>query len=162
MTVAAFDPLRILRALVEHDVRFVVVGGIAGRLCGSTTVTNDLHICYARDAANLGALAAALRALKAKLRGADRDVPFHADAKTLQMGDPFTFVTVAGNLDCLGTPAGTAGYDQLMRTATTMDAGVTIAVASIDDLILMKRAAGRLKDLVELAILTAVRDEMRR
>ena len=37
----AFDPLAILQTLDKHGVRFVVIGGIAGRLWGSTTVTND-------------------------------------------------------------------------------------------------------------------------
>jgi predicted nucleotidyltransferase len=163
VSVAAFDPLRLLKALKRHDVRFVIIGGIAGRLWGSTTVTNDLDVCYARDGANLEALAEALRDLKAKLRGVDRDLPFQASARTLEMGDHFTFVTVAGNFDCLGTPAGTGGYGQLMRTATLMDIGqLTVPVAALEDLILMKRAAGRPKDMVEVEILSAVRDEIAR
>lgn len=161
MTAAAFDPLEILKILGRHGVKFVVIGGIAGRLWGSTTVTNDLDVCYARDPENLKALAGALADLKVKLRGADRDLPFVADARTLKMGDHFTFISRAGNLDLLGTPAGSKGYESLARTATPMDVGgVEVLVAAIEDLILMKRAAGRPKDLVEIEILAAVRDEM--
>jgi predicted nucleotidyltransferase len=43
-----FDPLRGLEVLVDRGVRFVVIGGIAARLRGSTTITSDLDICYAR------------------------------------------------------------------------------------------------------------------
>ncbi|HEX7421383.1 MAG TPA: hypothetical protein VF505_15945, partial [Thermoanaerobaculia bacterium] len=64
MSAAPFDPLRILKTLNRHDVRFVIIGGIAGRLWGSTTVTNDLDICYGRDRANLANLASALTDLK--------------------------------------------------------------------------------------------------
>lgn len=161
MSIAAFDPLEILKTLDRHQVRFVVIGGIAGRLWGSTTVTNDLDICYGRDGANLQALVLALRELKAKLRGVDRDVPFILDARTFQLGDSFTFTTTAGSLDCLGTPAGSGGYEALARTATAMDVGgLNVLVASLEDLIQMKRAAGRPKDLIELEILTAVREEM--
>lgn len=160
-TTAAFDPLRILQTLERHGVKFVVIGGIAGRLWGSTSVTNDLDVCYARDATNLKSLAAALADLDAKLRGVDRDLPFAADARTLKAGDHFTFTTSAGNFDILGTPAGSTGYESLARTATRMDVGgVTILVAAIEDLILMKRAAGRPKDLVEIEILAAVREEL--
>ena len=160
MTTAAFDPLRILQTLQQHDVKFVVIGGIAGRLWGSTTVTNDLDVCYARDGANLEALATALRELKVKLRGADRDLPFIVDVRTLKNGDAFTFTTVAGNFDLLGHPAGSNGYDSLARNATTMDVGgVDVLVASLEDLILMKRAAGRPKDLIEVEVLAAVREE---
>jgi hypothetical protein len=161
MSALPFDPLRIFKILDRHGVRFVVIGGIAGRLWGSTTVTNDLDICYARDRASLQSLAAALRDLKVKLRGADRDLPFIVDARTLEMGDHFTFTTAAGNLDCLGTPAGSGGYEALARTATPMDVGgVTVLVASLDDLIQMKRTAGRPKDLIEVEILSAVREEL--
>ncbi|HLJ73290.1 MAG TPA: hypothetical protein VKU62_01800 [Thermoanaerobaculia bacterium] len=159
----AFDPLRILQTLQQHGVRFVIIGGIAGRLWGSTTVTNDLDICYARDRENLGALAEALREMKAKLRGVDRDVPFVLDARSLKTGDSFTFTTNLGSLDCLGTPAGSKGYDGLARTATKMNVGgLEVAVASLEDLIQMKRAAGRPKDLIEVEVLAAVRDEIER
>jgi len=157
----AFDPLQILQTLQQHNVRFVIIGGIAGRLWGSTTVTNDLDICYARDRENLDSLAAALRELKARLRGVDGDVPFILDARSLKKGDSFTFTTNAGSLDCLGTPAGSKGYEALARTATKMDVGgVDVLVASLDDLIQMKRAAGRPKDLIEVEVLAAVRDEL--
>jgi hypothetical protein len=159
----AFDPLQILQVLDQHKVKFVIIGGIAGRLWGSTTVTNDLDICYARDHENLEALASALKDLKVKLRGADRDLPFITDARTLKMGDSFTFTTIAGNLDCLGTPAGSGGYEALARTATKMDVGgVTVLVTSLEDLIQMKRAAGRPKDLIEVEVLAAVREETER
>jgi hypothetical protein len=163
MTAAAFDPLRILKTLNGRSVKYVVIGGIAGRLWGSTTVTNDLDICYARDPANLKALAAALAELKVRLRGADRDLPFVADARSLKMGDQFTFSTIAGNFDIFGTPAGSNGYDGLARTAEAMDVGgLKILVTAIEDLIAMKRAAGRPKDLIEIEVLSAVREERER
>lgn len=161
MSTSSFDPLRILKTLDGHGVRFVVIGGIAGRLWGSTSVTNDLDVCYARDRENLKALAGALTELKVKLRGADRDLPFAADARTLKAGDHFTFTTSAGNLDILGTPAGSRGYEALARTATVMDVGgVTVKVAAIEDLIAMKRAAARPKDLIEVEVLSALREEL--
>ena len=163
MTLAAFDPLEILKTLARHGVKFVIIGGIAGRLWGSTTVTNDLDICYARDAENLKALAAALAELRVRLRGVHRDLPFVTDARTLKMGDAFTFTTVAGNFDIVGNPAGSNGYESLARTATEMDVGgVTVLVAAIEDLILMKRTAGRPKDLIEVEVLAAVREELQK
>jgi hypothetical protein len=158
---APFDPLSLLETLARRKVRFVVVGGIAGRLLGSPTVTRDLDICHARDAANLRALAAVLAELHAQLRGADPGLPFHADARTLRAGDAFTLKTDAGDLDLLGTPAGTDGYADLARTATLMDlGGVQVLVAAVDDLIRMKRAAGRPKDMIEVEVLGALRDEI--
>jgi hypothetical protein len=161
--VPAFDPLRLLRELSEAGVRFVVIGAFAGRLLGSPTVTRDLDLCYARDGANLEALAGVLVRLRARLRGVDPDLPFRLDARTLAAGDSFTFVTDAGDLDILGTPSGTTGYDDLARTATPTDLdGISVLVTSIDDLIRMKRAVGRPKDLIEVEVLGALRDEIDR
>jgi len=160
LTLPAFDPLRALRALVDHDVEFVVIGGIAGRLLGSPTVTNDLDICYARSEENHHRLVKALVALHARLRGVEDDVPFRLDARTIASGDSFTFLTDAGSLDVLGTPSGTEGFGDLIRTATDTDLdGLTIKLCDIEDLLRMKRAAGRPKDLIEAEVLTAVRDE---
>jgi hypothetical protein len=156
---AAFDPIRALRVLLEHEVRFVVIGGIAGRAWGSPSVTNDIDVCYDRSLANREALARALTALQATLRGAPPGLPFILHARTLGMGDSFTFETTAGAVDCLATPAGTRGYADLAERATRveLDAGVHVLIAALDDVIRMKRAAGRPKDRIELEILEAVR-----
>ena len=157
-----FEYLDVLESLVKHRVRFVVIGDIAGNLRGSTTLTQDVDVCYARNDENLERMTAALRELHARLRGAPPDVPFVLDVRTLAMSDHFTFVTDAGSLDILGHPAGIpGGYEELERAADPMDlGGFSVTVASIDDLIRMKRAAGRSKDLVELEILGALRDEI--
>lgn len=160
---APFDPLRALRELKAAGVRFVVIGAFAGRLLGSPTLTRDLDICHAGDQANLEALARVLIGLHARLRGVDPDLPFRLDARSLAAGDSFTFVTDAGDLDILATPQGTTGYEELARTASETDLdGVSVLVTSIDDLIRMKRAAGRPKDLIEVEVLGALRDEIDR
>jgi predicted nucleotidyltransferase len=159
----AFSPLAAITALERHGVRYVVIGAIAGRLLGSPTITRDLDICYARDDVNLEALASALQELHARLRGVEENVPFILDARTLRAGDSFTFETEAGDLDILGTPTGTRGYDELIRTAEELELdGLRVKVASIDALIQMKRAAGRPKDLIELEVLAALREEIDR
>jgi hypothetical protein len=158
-----FDPIRALQTLNRHKVRYVLIGGFAGKLLGSTILTVDIDICYARDRGNLEHLAAALQELHAYLRGAPEGLPFRLDADTLQRGDSVTFVTDAGDLDILGTPSGTTGYEELSRNATTLDLGeVTVQVAALEDLIAMKRASGRPRDRIHLEVLAALRDEIER
>ena len=157
----ASDDLALLRALVHNGIDFVVIGGVAGQLQGSPIVTFDLDVCYARDRRNLGRLARLLTSIGAHLRGAPADLPFRLDAQTLWNGDSFTFDTMHGPLDILGIPSGTNGYDDLVAEAALMDVdGLTVRVASLDDLIRMKRAAGRPKDLLAIEELGALRDEL--
>jgi hypothetical protein len=156
-----FDPLVVLRTLTEHGVRFVLVGGFAGALRGSPVLTGDIDVCYARDDENLQTLADALEELGATLRGAPDDFPLRLDAAMLKAGDHFTFSTKAGPVDCLGTPAGTDGFADLNASATEENLdGLPVRVASVDDLIRMKLAAGRPQDLIAVEWLSALRDEL--
>jgi hypothetical protein len=156
-----FDPIGALRTLTEHGVWFVLIGGYAAALRGSPMLTGDIDVCYARDNENLRALADALEELGAAIRGVPSDVPFRLDAATLKAGDHFTFSTKAGPVDCLGTPAGTDGFADLNASATEEDLdGLTVQVASVDDLIRMKLAAGRPQDLIAVEWLSALRDEL--
>ena len=120
-----FDPIRAFQTLNRQGVRYIVIGGFAGKLMGSTLLTVDVDVCYARDRENLERMAAALKELHATLRGARQDLPFRLDAQTLRNGDSFTFVTDAGDLDILGTPSGSGGYEALARNATELDIGLT-------------------------------------
>lgn len=161
MTRAWHSPRKALDVLARHGVRFVVIGGVAANALGSPTATFDLDICYARDGDNLERLAAALKELKAHARGAPLAIPFLLDAKTLKTEASLTFDTDAGALDCLGTPAGTGGYEQLQANALDLEiAGHTVSVASLEDIIRMKRAAGSPKDRLALETLGALQEEI--
>ena len=161
MTDPVFQPVSILHALVDRGVRFVLIGGLAGAIRGSPVITGDVDICHARDRENLGRLAGILRDLGARLRGAPLEVPFQLDIAGLEAGDHFTLATNLGSLDCIGTPAGTDGFADVNASATdeSLD-GIVVRVASLDDLIRMKRAAGRRQDLIAVEWLEALRDEL--
>lgn len=92
-----------------------------------------------------------------QLRGADPGLPLRLDANALRAGDAFTFTTGIGWIHLLGTPSGTSGFDDLARTADTFSLfGQRVLVASIEDLIRMKRAVGRPKDLLVVEELGAL------
>jgi predicted nucleotidyltransferase len=153
------DPEEILRRLTERGVDFVVIGGIAAVLWGSARMTYDLDICFATDEANLKALGQVLVDLEAPLKGVAEELPFVPDATTLRRLEVLTLKTSAGELDLLARPAGAPGYDALRKRATRVDLGdFNVLISSLDDLIAMKRAAGRTKDLADVEELEAIRD----
>lgn len=159
------DVQRILKTLRHHDVRFVVIGGLAAQAWGSPRTTLDVDVCYERGHENITRLAAALSELGARLRGrgVPDDLPFVLDARTLELGDHFTFRTVAGDLDCLGTPAGTTGFADVAVEAQWVDLfGVRVLLVPLEALMRMKRAAGRAKDRLALEDLGALREELER
>ncbi len=152
-----------LDALLEHKVDFVLIGGLAGVARGSSYATYDVDIAYARERDNLERLAAALRALRATLRGAPSGLPFQLDAKTLESGAQFTFQTPYGSLDILSDPDGAPSYAALKSAAGDPVAfeGVPLHVASLDHLIAMKEASGRTKDKLMATEYRQLADEIR-
>lgn len=160
-------PILRLRQLIEvldrHAVDFVVIGGIAGIIHGSAYPTYDFDVLYARDDKNLERMAAALSQLGVTLRGAPPDLPFQLDARTLAAGCNFTFESEFGRFDILGEAAGMRSYEEIRADAKRDEVwGMSIKVASIDDLLRMKRAAGRAKDKLMAEELTALVEDQRR
>jgi hypothetical protein len=147
----AFDPLAILNALHRQDISFVVIGGVAGYLFGSTLPSANLDICFASDAANRQHLIAALTEMHSELRGGEST---QVDGQVLESDELLTFRTEFGILNCIRTPPGTAGYDDLRANAERMGID-TIAtdVASLQDLIRMKEVSNRPKDQAALEAL---------
>ena len=152
----------LIRRLVAADVRFVVIGGFAGTVLGSPRTTVDLDIVYARDAGNLARLAGALEPLAPKMRGAPDDLPFTLDVETLVRGLNFTLTTTLGDLDLLGEVVGGGTYEELLPNTQRLSVFDTqMAVVTLPQLIRLKRAAGRPRDLAALAELEALLEERR-
>jgi Nucleotidyl transferase AbiEii toxin, Type IV TA system len=144
--------------MVRGGVDFVVVGGYAAIAHGAARLTHDLDICYAPDPENLKALGSVLVEIGAKLRGIEDDVPFVPDDRTLRHTTILTLDSPHGPIDLLVRPSGSPPYAELRRRALEVEVdGVAVPVASIDDLIAMKKAAGRDKDLLDLAELEAIK-----
>ncbi|HET6361414.1 MAG TPA: nucleotidyl transferase AbiEii/AbiGii toxin family protein [Gemmatimonadota bacterium] len=89
----------LLQTLLEHEVDFILVGGVAATVHGSTRLTQDIDIVYARSPENLDRLTAALALAQHQpyLRGAPPNLPFHWSVETLKRGLNFTLTTSLGD-----------------------------------------------------------------
>ncbi|HEX8524903.1 MAG TPA: hypothetical protein VF669_21820 [Tepidisphaeraceae bacterium] len=150
---------QIAKHLIRHGVEFLVIGGQAEYLFGGHRPTFDVDLCYRRTGDNLQKLAAALIGLQPKLRNAPPDLPFRVDARTLSMGNNFTFETSLGPLDLLGYVEPLGEYENLLQNAEKYPllSGIEVATIGLDDLIRVKRHIGRQKDQASLYQLLAIK-----
>jgi hypothetical protein len=159
---AMFDPPAILRQLLDHQVDYVLIGGLAMMAHGSAYVTKDLDICYSRASNNIAHLVAAFAPLHPYLRGAPAGLPFRLDVPTIEAGLNFTLVTDLGDVDLLGEVSGIGSYEKAFLLSDERQVfGLTIRVLSLEGLIAAKKAVGRLKDrnhILELEELKKLRD----
>jgi hypothetical protein len=161
-----FDPLRICAILLEEEVEFVVLGGFAAIVRGSSLPTRDIDVIPSRDPSNLDRLGRALTRMNAKIRISGDPVPTKIDGGFLaNMPRILNLITDFGEMDLTFAPAGSAGDFEGWKKGATLeviDDGLSVLVASLDDIIDSKRAANRPKDQMALPYLESLRDEIRR
>ena len=159
------DERRILEALVDHGVDFVVIGATAAIFQGAPiAATLDLDVTAATTKKNLERLAAALRDLEARLRLPDPDehVEMPLDARMLETLSGVTLMTRHGPFDVLFAPSGSPAYAELKANAVEVAPfGLLVRVARIEDLVSMKRAAGRAKDALHLEVLLNLLEDLK-
>ena len=156
-----------LPALVEtldrNGVDYLLVGGAAAFIYGAARLTEDADCVIRRERANLSRLADAMRELHARLRVGGmtddeaRQLPVKVDASMLEGVDITTWMTDAGGFDIL--PGHIVPFEELVTRATAIPYnGVTIRLASLEDIITAKEHADRPKDHEALPELRALRD----
>lgn len=157
------DADAILRTLVEHDVDFVVIGGLAVAAHGYIRATKDVDLMPDPDRGNLRRLYGALCTLEAKpielgdFRPEELPVPFSPEG--LDEGGNWALRTSRGRIDVMQSVAGVASYAGLRSDALAVELSDVgrILFAGYDDLVAMKRAAGRPDDRRDLERLREAR-----
>lgn len=150
----------ILETLARNEVAYLVIGGVAERLWGSPRLTDDLDICPAATRQNRRRLANALNEL-----GAERVLQAGTEPWNERSFKDVTSVALTtryGWLDIWFRPDGTSGYAELTRKAGAADiGGVLVGIASLDDIIRSKEAAGGTRYLAQLPLLRELREQLR-
>jgi len=159
-----FDPVRICAILNEEGLEYVVVDGFAAVVRGSSLPTRDIDVVPSRSTENLDRLGRALRRMGAQIRTDSDPVPAPLDGPFLaNMPLMLNLVTEFGEMDLTFVPAGRRGGYDGWRVAATLEElsdGLSVVVASLDDIIDSKRAANRPKDQMALPYLESLRDEL--
>ena len=153
----------LLGELSRRKIRYVLIGGLAGRVYGSSYATSDLDICHARDDQNLRKLASLLRSAKAEYRRLPQFGPAIVDSKILATESDFVFTTQLGKLDLIGEFTGVGAYEQAVAGAITVEVErLKVPVLSLPKLMAAKKSTGRSKDQLvhtELEMITKIREK---
>jgi hypothetical protein len=150
----SLDAEQILRTLANHDVDYVLVGGLAVQVHGHVRTTFDVDVLPRPERGNLVHLADALNGLDARVLNPGSE-ELAIDAAMLPRATLWQFETRHGAIDVIRDAPGAPAYGDLRERALEIDlGGLALAVAGRDDLISMKRASARPLDLDDLAALT--------
>jgi predicted nucleotidyltransferase len=154
------DLQRLLQRLDETGIGFVLVGGYAAMLHGSSLLTRDVDVCAALTAANIEKLRHALRDLHPQHRLSMPRQSFLDEPAPGTVLNNLYLSTDWGALDLLGSITGVGDYARVARDALEIELfGRRVQVIGLDDLIATKQALGREKDLIAVKELRAIREQ---
>ena len=159
-----FDPVRICEVLNEERVRYIIVGGIATVMHGSSLPTQDIDLVPDRSDDNLECLVRALARLNVQIRTGDEPLKATIDEQFLRNSTfMLNLVSDFGDIDLAFQPSGPLlGYEGWKQDAIELSIaeGVTVWVAALNDVVDSKRAANRPKDQAALPYLESLRDQL--
>jgi hypothetical protein len=151
------QPETIFRSLADHQVEYVLVGGLAATAHGASIITVDTDICFRQSPENCERLARSLTSLGAEIYP-PRPVPIPITGALLQTHRIVHLRTPAGRLDVMASVPGLGSYEQLSPSSTVITVGdLRIPMLSLDQLIQAKSVLDQPKDREHLDQLLAIR-----
>jgi hypothetical protein len=148
--------------LLDHQVDFLIVGGVAAVLQGAPVNTFDLDVVHCTDAANVERILAALGELDAVYR-AQPELRLRPNASHLSSPGHQLLITRLGPLDMLGSIGNRRTWRELLPHCTELKVGpgVAVKVLDLEMQIAIKEEVGGEKDLAVLPVLRRTLHERR-
>jgi len=139
----------LLKVFLGLDIEFVIIGGFAAALHGSSMVTRDLDLCFLLTPQNIDKLRTSLRDLNPKLRINPKKLSFLTHPKTNQGFKNLYLETDMGIVDVVSSVTGVGDYSVVAADANVIELfGYRVKVMSIQHLLASKKALGRPKDIL--------------
>lgn len=153
---------QLLKVLLEAKIDFVLIGGYAGVIHGSTQLTRDLDICAYLADKDLEKLRACLKDYNPKHRMNPNFKPsFLDEPKSTDGLNAIYLETDLGVLDILKSVTNIGDYDVIKQQAVEVQLfGYPCKVISLDHLIKSKESLGRNKDKLLLKELYSIRSQL--
>jgi len=154
---------RLIEALQQEGIEFILVGGMAAVIHGAPIVTADLDVVHRRTEENVGRILALLTRLNAVHRFDLAGRKLSPTREQLLGHGHLNLVTDLGPLDLLCELAGDHGYEDLIGDTVQLAVGTdSIPVLSLARLIQVKSETGRAKDRMVLPVLIATLEKSKR
>lgn len=153
------DYKKLLETLIDNGVDFVLIGGFAAVVHGSTTLTQDIDICIRFTPKNCSNLLKALDGSNPLYR--QNKEPLTTDPDELSKFKNLYLLTDNGPLDILGEVSKLGKYDEVVRHSIEIDLfGKKCRVLNIDGLIRSKDGMARPKDKEVIFQLKAIKERL--
>lgn len=154
------DLNQLIQRLCDADIEFVIVGGFAAVLHGSSLVTRDLDVCAVLTAENVQKLRLAFRDVHPAHRLTPQKLSFLDNPEPGVEVRNLYLRTDIGPLDVLSSILGVGEFTRVHVQSTEIELfGRRCRVISLEDLIRAKEALGREKDLLAAKELRAIREK---
>jgi predicted nucleotidyltransferase len=151
----------ILKRLNDHGVEYVLVGGLAAVVHGSSLVTYDVDVCVSFREPNLSKIFDTLREINPRIRMRPDKMRLPDDPARFTSLKNLYLDTDLGSIDFLGELTGVGGFEEVMKHSKVTDFGAfECRVLDLETLIIAKRAAGRPKDIRALPELEALKRDL--
>ena len=155
------DLQRLLQRLDDAGVEFVLVGGYAAILHGSSLLTRDVDVCAVLSPRTIERLRDAFREIHPVHRLSSPQLSFLEVPGRGAALDNLYLNTDLGTLDLLSRITGVGDYARVARDAVEVELfGRRMRAIGLDDLIAAKEALGRDKDLIAAKELRAIREKL--
>ena len=150
---------RVVHALTDNDVDFLIVGDWCAMLHGAEHAYNKVELFYSPTSGNPRRLVQALAAFHPRLRDLPDGLPFIWDEASLNSATILTLATDLGAIDLLAEVSGVGSFEEVKSQSIDVEAfGRVVRTLDLESLIKSKRAAGRQKDLEALDELESLRE----
>ena len=148
---------QLLARLIKAEVEFVLVGGLAASIHGSSLTTRDVDVCCRFTAANLMRIQHAF-ADQHPVHRMRPDQPLALTPEQCVDLKNLYIKTDLGVIDCLGNVLGVGDYDKVFKHSIEIELPVgKLRILDLDTLIQAKEAMGRPHDLITVQHLKAVK-----
>jgi hypothetical protein len=138
----------LLCLLADSGIPFVVVGGYAARMHGTSLITEDIDVCALLSPENIGRLRELLAPFHPVHRMTVKKLPFGQYPEDISKINNMYIKTDLGQIDFLGSIGGVGEFERVSKGAVEVTVfGRKCKVISIDDLIAAKKFTHRPHDI---------------